>query len=429
MESIPGSGATGAASVLGESPGRAVLTHLFHLRSFAILTVIAVILVATRIHHVGLPVPELLPGVAALTIFNLYTWYRLRLPQAVSQRECSLQLIVDLQVLTYFLRLAGGDDNPFASLYFVPLTIAAAYLERPYSLLVMLVALADFGLLNLGYVRLAMMDGGEVPDRVRDLGVDISYLLTGSQLAFFVTRVAASSRAYAAALAAAREQQLNDRLVVGFGTLAAGAAHEMATPLSVIAVLVKELMAGRGQLQEGLETIARQVDACKRTLRYLSDTAARGLAESAGEVRLDRYLDSIAGRFRLLRPDARVHTNWELPLPVPLVHQDPTLAQSVITLLNNAADVSPRAVDMDGSLRDGMLVLEVSDRGPGIPQEIAQRLGQPFVTTKAPASGMGMGLFLAKTSIERLGGTLEFLRREGGGTRVCVTLPLVVLQG
>jgi two-component system sensor histidine kinase RegB len=111
-----------------------------------------------------------------------------------------------------------------------------------------------------------------------------------------------------------------------------------------------------------------------------------------------------------------------------VVRDDATLAQSVITLLNNAADVSPRAVEIGASLRDDMLFIVVADRGPGIPREIADRLGQPFVSTKGPAKGMGIGLFLVKTTVERLGGTLAFLAREGGGTRVSVSLPFAVLQ-
>jgi two-component system, sensor histidine kinase RegB len=415
-------------SVLGVSPGRATLRQLFYLRSFAIVAALVIMLVVTAVYGLALPVPELLIGVVAMVIYNLYTGYRLRLPQQVSEAEVFRQLVVDLQIVTYLLYLAGGDDNPFGSLFFVLLTIASAYLRWPYALLVTTVTLGDFGLLNIQHMQLAMPDGGQVPEATINTGVDVSYVLTGSLIAFFVLRVAAAARSYAASLAAAREQQLSDRFVVGFGTLAAGAAHEMATPLSVIAVLVKELRLGRGDVSEGLDTISRQVESCKQTLRYLSEAAGRSRAEYSDEVALDRFLDSVADRLRVWRPDARLQTHWDMAQPVPMVSGDPTLAQALLTLLNNAADASQNEVSMTARMTDDMLELEVLDRGPGIPREITDRLGQPFVTTKGPAKGMGMGLFLAKTSIERLGGTLEFSERVGGGTRVSVTLPIAAIQ-
>jgi two-component system, sensor histidine kinase RegB len=417
-----------AADILRVLPGRAALRHLYQLRNVSIATTLAVIVVAVGVYHVALPVLQLMVGVSAFAIFNIYTWCRLREQRSVSELEFFRHLVLDVQVMTYLLSLTGDDNNPFAYLFLVPLTITAAYLDWRYTMAMLAITFGDYVFLHVYYLPLQMPNGSPVPDGVIDAAVNVSYLMAASVIALFVTRIASTARGYASALAKAREKQLNDQFVVGFGTLAAGAAHEMATPLSVIAVLVKELRDGRGDVREGLETIGRQVQACKRTLEYLSEAAGRSRLDGNPEVGLDRFLESVACRFQMIRPDARLGTDWGMPSPAPVIRGDLTLAQSLLTLLNNAADASKEAVEMKGSLRNDTLVVEVEDRGAGIPKEIADHLGRAFVTTKGPERGMGMGLFLAKTAIERLGGTLEFFSRQGGGTRVSVTLPLATLQ-
>ncbi len=421
-------GAAVAADVLRVLPGRAALRHLYQLRNVAIAVTPVVILVAVGVYDVALPVVPLMVGVAALAVFNVYTWCRLHTQRPVSEFEFFRHLVLDVQVMTYLLSLTGDDNNPFAYLFLVPLTITAAYLDWRYTMAMFAITFGDYVFLHVEYIPLQMRNGSPVPDGVIDAAVNVSYLMAASVIALFVTRIATTARTYASALAAAREKQLNDQFVVGFGTLAAGAAHEMATPLSVIAVLVKELKAGRGDTRDGIETICKQVQACKRTLEYLSEAAGRSRLDANPDVGLDRFLESVACRFQMIRPDARLETDWSMLSPGPVIRGDLTFAQSLLTLLNNAADASNEAVEMKGSLSNDMLVVEVEDRGAGIPKEIAEHLGRTFVTTKGPERGMGMGLFLAKTAIERLGGSLEFFTRQGGGTRVSVTLPLATLQ-
>lgn len=421
-------GAAEAADILRVLPGRAALRHLYQLRNVAIATTPVVILVAVLVYHVALPVFPLTVGVGALAVFNVYTWYRLRSSRPASDAEFFRHLVFDVQVMTYLLSLTGDDNNPFAYLFLVPLTITAAYLDWRYTIAMLGITCGDYVFLHIDHIPLEMPDGNPVPDGVVDAAMNVSYVMAASVTALFVSRIATTARAYASALAAAREKQLNDQFVVGFGTLAAGAAHEMGTPLSVIAVLVNELRAGRGDMREGIETIGKQVANCKRTLEYLAEAAGRSQLDGNPGIGLDRFLESVACRFQTVRPDARLGRYWGIASPAPVVREDLTLAQSLLTLLNNAADASKEAVEMTGSVRNDMLVVEVEDRGGGIPDEIAEQLGRPFVTTKGPERGMGMGLFLAKTAIERLGGTLEFFSRRGGGTRVSVTLPLATLQ-
>lgn len=96
-------------------------------------------------------------------------------------------------------------------------------------------------------------------------------------------------------------------------------------------------------------------------------------------------------------------------------------------MLNNAADVSPAGIELEGSWTETQLTIEIRDRGPGLSEEVAQRAGQAFFTTKGPR-GLGIGLFLANASIERYGGEVNLFNRKGGGACVRVNLPLHALR-
>lgn len=417
-----------AATVDSAAQERAALRHVYHLRNLAIAGASLACVLAAQVYGVGVPLPELFIGIGALALFNLYVRQRLAWPRPVTEAEFFRHLVVDLFVLTYLFYFTGGAHNPFQGLFLVPLTITAAYLDWRYTLLTLAVTMGCFTLLNFQHLPVGMADGSAVPPGLSEASLYFNYLVTAGLIAFFVARLAAIMRGHAAALARAREQQLNDHFIVGFGALAAGAAHELATPLSVMAVLVKELKAGRSELGEGLAIIGSQVEACKQTLRQLSETASQSRLDGRHGVPLDRFLETVGDKFRLLRPGARLTLTWDGPRPGPQVHCDAALAQSLVSLLNNAADVSPQTVELRGYLYGDSLRVEVADRGKGVPREIAERIGSPFTSTKGPGGGMGIGLFLTDSTVSRLGGTLSFRQRPQGGTQVEVSVPLAVLR-
>lgn len=410
------------------SPGRAALRQQFHLRNTAILATALGVWAAAGPYRIAIHVPELLFGIAMAVLINLRTWQRLREAEPVTQWEFLRPLVLDLLVLTYMFYFTGGAHNPFQGLFLIPLAIAAARLDWRCMLIVLAATMGCFTLLHFQHLDLVMADGTPVPAGLIEAAVYLNYLVTAGTVALLVSRISAAARTHAAALARAREQQLNDHFIVGFGALAAGAAHELATPLSVMAVLVKEMRKGRGDLKESLDILGSQVEACKQTLRQLSEVAGETHVKGNASIPLDRFLSSVAERFRMLRPGARLLTQWEGLNPAPLVRSDPALAQSLLSLLNNAADASDQPVEMRAYLYGDSLKMEVADRGKGVAPEIAGRLGAPFVTSKPGGAGMGLGVFLTRTIIDRLGGSMDYRPRPEGGTCVEVTLPMILLR-
>jgi two-component system sensor histidine kinase RegB len=259
-------------------------------------------------------------------------------------------------------------------------------------------------------------------------------------VAFFLTRMATALRERERQLATAREAVLRNEQILSLGTLAAGAAHQLGTPLATMAVLLRELELSHGgddALRGDLRLLREQVDRCKRTISRILASAGQARDESLGAVALDGYLRHLLDDWQILRPRVALRVDLKGPRPVPAIAADRTLAQALLNLLDNAADANGshlETVVFTAEWDAENCRIEILDQGPGLRGEATSRLGEAFFTTKAAgdgqqAGGVGIGLFLSNATIQRFGGTVELFNRAGGGVRTRVTLPLVGLKG
>jgi len=437
----------------GPLPSTANLRRLFVLRNIEIAGQAVAVGVVSQTLAIPLPLPSLLAVIGFLALCNALTWWRLKRPWPVGDPELFGQLLLDVAALAGLLYFSGGSTNPFVSLFLLPLTIAAATLAPRYTWSMAALALGCYTLLMFNYVPLPssvavqaslppmMGMEGSASDHMHMergdgfglhvLGMWFNFLVSACLIAFFVVRMAATIRERDRLLARAREEALRHEQIIALGTLAAGAAHELGTPLSTMAVVIKELQreaAAQPEVSESLATLREQVDQCKQILSRLLASADHGRAEGGARRSVDAFLDELLDKWRLMRPGVRSTAHWEGAQPVPDILAEQTLFQALMSLLNNAADASPAEVEVEGHWSERELRLEIRDRGPGLAPDTMQRAGTPFFTTKAPGQGFGLGLFLANASIERAGGVVRLYNREGGGTRVEVTLPLLAVN-
>lgn len=219
------------------------------------------------------------------------------------------------------------------------------------------------------------------------------------------------------------------------GRFAAGVAHEVGNPLTGIASITQNLrheLEGVGDAPERLGLIleqTRRIEAIIRSLRTFSHPGCTPGEE--GRVRVGRYVladlmqESLA-LVRLGRPERRDDFLLTCPeeLP-PLVGDRPRMVQVLVNLLENACDASRpgEPVEVLARREAGEVLLEVRDRGTGIPPELRERIFEPFFTTKEPGKGTGLGLKLASHTVRDHGGTLELTSRVGEGTTVTLHLP------
>ena len=222
-----------------------------------------------------------------------------------------------------------------------------------------------------------------------------------------------------------REEILRNERIVALGTQAAGAAHEMGTPLSTMAVVIGELQHDLADtqpaLRDSLAILDEQVRGCKRILDKILANAQDGSATLPRSV--EELMAEVLDEWQLLRPTAQYHYRSSGVQPAPLLNADVTLRAALMNLLNNAADASPQTLEIRADWDTASFTLEIRDQGTGLSEEAAFKAGSAFFTTKS--EGRGLGLLLANATIERMGGTVRLLNREGGGATTVLTLPIV----
>jgi two-component system sensor histidine kinase RegB len=420
------------------------LRRVAALRAIAIAAQCIVLALAERFFDMALPMAPLIGAIGALTVLDLLTWLRLKNTRPVGNLELFAQLNADVLALAVLLYFSGGSTNPFISLFLLPLVIAAATLPRVYTWSTAALTTACYTLLMKFYVPLPLPHGskdmadmegmhhpmagmvhgaGELAQdtifNLHVLGMWLGFVLSAAIIALFVVKMAEAVRARDESLAQAREETLRNERIVALGTLAAGAAHELGTPLSTMSVVIGELQHEANLPQEWRESLTLldgQVRNCRRILDKMLD-------ESPGATQqLDQFLRDTLEEWRLLRPATACRYQAADCSQVALAKFDPALRPALLNLLNNAADASPDRIEVEVRCADGQLLMSINDHGPGLTPEVAARAGSAFFTTKR--EGRGLGLFLANATLERLGGHVRLFNRAGGGATTEVTLPL-----
>ncbi len=409
------------------------LRRLLLLRNIAILAQVSTVVLAVYALGIVLPLSPLLGTIAGLLGVNALTWLRLRRPWPVSEGELFAQLSLDVAALTVLLYFSGGSTNPFVLLYLLPITLSAAALPGFYTWAMAGVTIACYSLLMFFYVPLPnghAAHGGVSAFGLHVFGMWLGFVASAALIAYFVVKMGETLRARDHALATLRENELRNERIIALATLAAGAAHELGTPLSTVAVLAKELEcdAPDTDSRDRLRVLREQVDRCKHILSTLSASAGQTRAEAGRSLPLDAYLEEVIARFRDLRPAATVQHTSDGPRPAPVIVTEQTLSQAIMNILNNAADASPQSVEMTARWTAQALTLEVCDRGPGLPATVQARAGKVVFTTKEAGQGMGLGLFLAHATLNRFGGEVHLYNREGGGACTRLSLPLASLR-
>jgi two-component system sensor histidine kinase RegB len=417
----------------GTSTSSAInLRRLVTLRTISLAVQAVVVVVATQLLGILLPLQPIGLILSVGAAINLLTWLRLQRSASVRDGELFAHLVLDVLLLTSLLYFSGGSTNPFAPLYLIPLTLTAAALSWRFTWPMLLLATACYSLLLFFYVPLLHSHPGETAHllddfRVHVIGTWLGFLLSGVLIAYFAVRMRETVRERDSLRASMREQSLRHERMLALGTFAAGAAHELGTPLATIAVLTKELQRTDERDAQRLRVLREQVDRCKDILASLAAAVGETRAESGGAHRLDEFLNDVIDRWRDAHPHVEAHVRMHGAVAAPRIVVDLTLGQALLNVLNNAAEASTW-VAIEVHWDDVALMLEIRDQGKGFAPHVLEHVGEPFFTTKAPGSGMGLGLFLARSTLERFGGHLLLSNRAGGGAVCRIDLPIEHLR-
>ena len=391
-----------------------------------------------------LPLGPCLALIALSAWLNIFLAIRYRANLRLRNRYAALLLAYDVLQLTVLLYLTGGLRNPFAFLFLVPATVAASTLPLRRTLAIGVLTFVCITSLSVYSQPLPWY-----PDRQLDLprlylvGMWAALVCGLVFNSIYAWRVAEETRRMSDALAAtemvlAREQQLS-----ALDGLAAAAAHELGTPLATIALVAKELkreMADADAHAEDLELLNSQAERCRRILSTLTRRQGEDDAVFA-RMRLTVMIEEIVDPLRAGHVGVRVHIRPGEGSPEPVFPRNPAILYGLGNLLDNAADFAASAVDVTAEWTGRSVAVVVEDDGPGFAQEIIDKLGEPYVTTRRtrargprpgpPREGMGLGFFIAKTLLERSGASVMLANRPtpAHGAIVRVEWPRAVIEG
>jgi two-component system sensor histidine kinase RegB len=403
------------------------LRRLFLLRNFTILGI--GLGLVWGILNQELPIIPLSIILLLLGGLNTLTWLLYRADHAVSDEAIFIQLLLDVAAVTGVFYYTGGASNPFIWFYLLPLIIAATILPRTYTWIMAGLTVTCYSILLFYYVPLphAIMhhDSGF---QMHIFGMWLGFLVSAGVVAVTIVGMAHSLRERDRKLAEAREQALQNEQLIAMGSLAAGAAHELGTPLGTMAILVNELEQEYPgdvdrPLHDKLGILGQQILRCKKALSVISATAGADRAEAGHRMPVADYVQQVVAEWHAQRPGIVLDVHFDRLFPDSEIIAERTLGQALVNILNNAADVSPDDIRLEASGTASRLTLVISDRGPGLHEGVSRRLGRQPVTTKE--EGMGVGLYLARATVQRLGGELSIRNREHGGTITTITLPLL----
>lgn len=408
------------------------LERLVRLRWFAIAGQLTAILGARFGLGLALPLGSMLAIVTVLAVLNAVTvaWLR-RGGRVVRQRGLALQLLGDLAALTGLLYLSGGHANPFVFMLLPLLAIGAAALSGWYSAAIALAAVGCYSLLLVSFVPLPALQDWSGPlttAGLQRIGVWTCFVLSASMIVYFVLRTRASLRAREQAAVADRERALRQAHLATLGTLAANTAHEMASPLATIRLLVDEMetapAADPAEETRRRRELARQVDRCHKALHQLLEATGQPHATRGRAARPGEHVTALVRQWRQRHPGVV----FDLQLPDPAADEsaivlDRSLEQAFTHLADNAARAG-RRVSVEVAREPDRLRLRLTDDGPGLPATLRGRLGREPLAGDPAVRGQGLGAYLAQATIERFGGTLSIESPETGGTTATVDLPL-----
>lgn len=379
-----------------------------------------------------------LPWTALAAVFGaeagsnlLCAWVARRRP--VTERWLVGILALDVLLLTALLHMTGGPVNPFSFLYLVHIALAAVTLRQLAAWALTLLGLVAFGLLFVlpPWPNFSPHEHATHQDHLwlHLQGMYVAFGVSAVFIVYFVQRVRQALAQRERELAAARDLASRQAKFAALATMAAGAAHELGTPLSTIAVAAKELektlVHSSSEVAADIRLIREQVRRCQSILQQMATEAGQGVGEgmevvSLGDLAYQLERESLGAGVRV---DVSVGPE-DRDKAVRLVRQ--AVYRALLNLIRNAVQASPPGarVHVSFAIRDGTLDVEVRDEGAGMPPEVLARAGEPFFTTKEPGEGIGLGLFLTRTLVEQMGGTLEIQSALGVGTTARISLPI-----
>jgi two-component system, sensor histidine kinase RegB len=418
------------------------LRKLVFIRWVAIGGQVAAVVFSGLIMAFPLPIWPVMAVIATSAALNVATSLSRHGAARLGDREASLYLAYDMIQLGLLLYLTGGLQNPFALLMLAPVTVAATILSLRSVIRLSALTVFAISLLAIFHLPLPWSEPTPEPSLVYVLGVWTALALSTLFVAFYVWSVSEEARRLRDAFAATQLALAREQRISALGGLAAAAAHQLGSPLATIAVIAKELVRDLPKSSPHAEDAALLLSQSERCRTILTDLAQHRESEGEPPQRLPfSALVEVAGEPYRANADQRgiqvIQTNAAArgpngeAVPEPIVTPSPEIMHGLGNLIQNATQFAVRETSITVSWSDDSAAIDIVDDGPGFPQQVLARIGEPYLSgrTFETESHMGLGIFIAQTLLERTGARLTFANITEGGAQVVVEWRRGVLEG
>ena len=403
------------------------LNTLIRLRWLAIVGQSVTVLVVAYGWKFPLPVSLCFALIACSAWMNLFLAFRFPAAHRLTPFAAFGILIFDSLQLAGLLYMTGGLTNPFSLLMTVPVVISATSL--PLRLTAILGGLVMIAATSLVFIHLPLPWYEGAPLAMPFIYVAGMWMAVLSSIAFtaiYAFRVAAEARLLANALAATELVLQREQHLSALDGLAAAAAHELGTPLATITLVAKEMEKALGsdpKYGEDVKLLRSQSERCREILKRLTSLSSEGEAHLS-RLPLTSLVEEVTAPHRDFGISIKLRAGERIG-PEPVGRRNPGVIYGLGNLVENAVDFARKSVTVRWSWDEAAVTFSIIDDGPGFPPEIIDRIGEPYMSTRQgneAGGGLGLGLFIAKTLLERSGATLDFRNSSGLGEGAVVQI-------
>lgn len=396
------------------------LKIIFILRNFAISGQVLTILVVNYILHIPLPLKTLSIVILSLIAFNIFTYFRKQIVE-ISKNELTVQIIFDIFILALLFFYTGGASNPFIHLFILPLLLALFILPTMYCMAILCLSAGLYVFLSFYNQALphflAYHLGGFFSLHIQ--GMFISYLVISFTMAVFVLRIRRNIKQNEEDIEYLVNQSIINKNLERVALIAASYSHKINTPLNTISLLADLALQNldkaeidKGSLREDLESISSATVQSSMVLQSLLKSFSQNSEMQDPAMRANEFLAEFKDLWITNKSDANLKIDSHLGEEVEI--KSCRLIQEILTcVVDNAYDADADNITIRLCERDNYLEFVISDNGSGMDEKIAEKLGDAFNSSKG--EGKGMGVFIAKKIVTKLGGeiTLEQTSRQG----------------
>lgn len=375
-----------------------------------------------------LPVALVLTGIVLSVLIG---YWRVNHASLIRHGELVMQLALDFLFATIVLMYTGGSSNPLISYLLVLLAVGATLLRSLWAHLFALLAI----LIHTGFLAYGIISdehSQHMPNfQLHLVGMWVTFVVSAALITTFVSRMAAAIRSREMTLAKSRENELRNEQLVAIGSLAAGTAHALGTPLSTMAVLLSDLdgltdeQLRETSIKADIHVLRQQVVRCKQSLDQLTHFYHKGDQQHLGRMRMSSLHDAVRDYIVNIHPRAHIEFTISDNCRESWIPADITIRHALINIIENAIRAAHALVTVHYGIdetRAATALIKVQDDGDGIPAEVMESMGEPFISSRE--GSMGLGIFLANSTLQRHGGSIEMFNVPGAGALTCIHLPL-----